>query len=99
MSVKHYHLIAGEVTYQLNAEEKIERLRLNTTIITDTPEVPARHIGQAQQALQVLLFQRLGPVIVHDVFIQSVSPLGAMTAEEFMAGVAEAQAEAEAANA
>lgn len=92
MSLSEYHLVAGEVTYQLKQDEPIERLRLNTTIIT--PDVvKAKHIGQAQQALQMLLFQRLGPVIVHDVFILSISSLGTMTQDEFIEGVAEQQAE------
>lgn len=94
--VQHYHLVSGLVIFTEAEGAPEERVHLNTTIITDDARVTATHIGQAQKALQMILFQKFGPMMVRDVFIMAISPLGQMTSEEFVAGMDELMAEAKA---
>ncbi len=81
----HYFLVCGEVVYKHPAEENISAIRMNTMIRSNTSHVTAHQIGRAQQALQLNLFQRMNEpnIVVHDVAILSVSPLGVMTEEQF----------------
>lgn len=86
---QHYHLVAGNVVFQTpeGPEQTMGSLTLNTVLRGPTPNVPARQIGRAQQALQMLFFDKTGdPTLqVVDVVIISVSPLGFMTEAEFNA--------------
>lgn len=59
-------------------------MKLNSIQKTPHRDIAARHLGQAQQALQMRAFERLGqPVQVIDVPIICISYLGRMTDEEF----------------
>ena len=88
MKRQHFHLISGTVMFmdQSSGEPKIGNFLQNTTIHTPTREVPSRHIGRAQQALQMLMYRKLEDdnLVVVDVHINSVSYLGLMTEEDFL---------------
>jgi hypothetical protein len=88
----HFHLVAGTVIFTRNGSEVSEQLQLNTTLQTKNKTIPAVSVGQAQQGLQMLLFQRFGTELeVTDVFIQSISYLGHMTTEAFADGIDQLQ--------
>lgn len=90
--LQHYHIVAGSVLFTRDEADGIESMSINTTLAGDDRNVTAKQIGLAQQGIQMRLFERLGgPCEVHDVFIVSVSYLGHMTPEKFMAGVEELQ--------
>lgn len=89
-ALEHFWLVAGCVVFTRQGEDTVETISLNTMITNKIEQVTARHVGRAQQSLQMLLFQRLGVEIqVHDVFIISVSYLGRMSTEAFNEGVGE----------
>lgn len=81
----HYALVAGEVMFQdLENNNSLHTIRLNTVITNDEPFVGLRHIASAQQAIQMQAFKKLGTEIkVIDVFVIAISHLGHMTKEEF----------------
>lgn len=90
---QHYHLVSGMVIFTREGSEEIEQMNINTTLTGDDRNVTAKHIGMAQQGIQMRLFERIGNpnTQVHDVFIISVSYLGVMTQAKFMEGVGELQ--------
>ena len=68
----------------LENNNSLHTIRLNTVITNEEPFVGMRHIASAQQAIQLQAFKKLGTEIkVIDVFIISVSHLGHMTQAEF----------------
>lgn len=86
MKRDHYHLVAGEVLFADPSQDNaLGSIKLNTMIVTPDGNVTVRHIGKAQQTLQMLMFQKLEDpnLKVMDVFIMGVSPLGRMTEKEF----------------
>lgn len=92
-----YSLVSGKVIYTRRDSKDVEALDINTTLRSSNAYVTAKDIGRAQQSIQMLLFQRIGvEVSVIDVFIASISALGLMTEQEFMEGVDDLQAEAQA---
>jgi hypothetical protein len=91
---RHYFLVSARLLFQQDADSAWEEVYLNTTIASDQPQVIAKQIGRAQQGLQMLLFEKRGPVKVADVFIMAISKLGFMTEKEFIAGLEELEAEA-----
>jgi hypothetical protein len=84
---QHYHLVAGNVVFHTADGQSMGSLTLNTVLRNATNLVPARQIGRAQQALQMLFFERTGDPtnVVVDVVIIAVSYLGFMSEEEFNA--------------
>lgn len=90
--LQHYHIVAGMVLFTRPGDDNVEQMHLNTTITGDDKNVTAKHIGMAQQGLQMRLFERTGPEAnVLDVFIISVNYLGHMTQDKFVEGVSELQ--------
>lgn len=88
----HHWLVAGSVVFNRKDSDAIESINLNTIVTNKNRTVVVKNIGQAQQGLQIRLFERIGPeATVHDVFIISVSYLGHMTPEAFSAGASELQ--------
>lgn len=92
-TVQHYHLVSAEVLFQTADDQPVQGFKLNTTIVTDDGKVTAKLIGRAQVTLQKLTFMKFGNVNISDVFIISISPLGEMTEDAFVAGVADLEAE------
>lgn len=88
MKKQHFHLISGTVMFLDKSGDEVRAGNFvqNTTIQTPTKDVPARYIGRAQQALQMLMFQKLEDhtLEVTDVHIMSISYLGFMTEAEFV---------------
>jgi hypothetical protein len=85
LNLYHFHLIAGEVSF---ADPEVENsalgsIKVNSILKTETQNVAARHLGQANQALQVRAIQMLGTIQVVNVYLNAVSYLGKMTDEEF----------------
>lgn len=80
-----YHLVAGEVIFRDPDTEQSGVVRLNVMIVTPDGNVAVRHIGGAQQSLQLRFFERVeNPKLqVIDVVIIGISSLGEMTNEEF----------------
>lgn len=89
---QHYYLVAGLVTFVRKDETQPEQITLNTSITTPRQLVTAKSIGRGQQGLQMIAFERFGHEIqIVDVCVLSLSYLGRMTQEDFMAGVGELQ--------
>ena len=63
--------------------EAVGSIKLNSVQKTPKREMAARHLGQAQQALQMRAFEKMGAVQVIDVPIICVSYLGQMSDDEF----------------
>lgn len=84
-SKKHYFLVSGEVVFTHPDIDNTATMRLNTMIVNTTKTVNASQVGRAQQALQMLLFERLQDpkAEVKDVFIMSISYLGLQAEDEF----------------
>lgn len=86
---QHYHLVAGNVVFNTaeGPNQMTGALTLNTVLRGPTKNVPARQIGRAQQALQMLFFEKTGDptVEVVDVVIISINHLGFMSEAEFNA--------------
>jgi hypothetical protein len=80
-----YHLAAGEVVFADPETEQSGVVRLNVMIVTPDGNIGVRHIGQAQQSLQLRFFERVeNPKLqVVDVVLIGISLLGQMTNEEF----------------
>jgi hypothetical protein len=69
-------------------EGDLSQIELNTVIRSKDRKVTGRKMGEAQQAMQMLLFKKAqsagkDPPNVHDVFLIGISYLGQMTEEEF----------------
>jgi hypothetical protein len=80
----HFHLVAGEVTFRdPENPEAVGSMKLNSVQKTPKRDIAARHLGQAQQALQMRAMEKLGVIEVVDVPIICVSYLGHMTDFEF----------------
>ena len=87
MKRSHHHLVCGEVMFHdKDNPAAVGTIKLNTTIVSDSKDVPSRQIGQAQKMLQMLMFKRLEDptIVVVDVCILSVSYLGHMTRADFL---------------
>lgn len=87
---QHYHLVCGEILFHEKGDESaLGSIRMNTMLRTERQELGTRHLGLAQQQLQVLFFQRVDPtVVIVDVPITGITHLGRMTEEQFMAAPA-----------
>ena len=88
---KHYFLINGTVYFTMGEEQEEFAVPLNGTFFSDSPVLSARHLGKAQQTLQINLAHQLGDdwakVAVKNVILLNIVPLGYQTAEEFTAGL------------
>lgn len=93
-------MIAGEVVAKDQSEELVQ-LRLNAIVTNEQPSFPARMVGKAQQALQLNFRKQVNDatLVVVDVFLFNIVPLGRMTDAEFnalppgMAGVQQVPAD------
>lgn len=94
----HYFLFATQVLY---AREGLERTRnFNVMLPTENDFVNRKGLGLAQQQAQVRFYTEFDThrtAEIKDVFILSISHLGAMTEAEFHAGFEQQVAEEEAA--
>lgn len=90
-SKKHYFLIAGTIHFTAGEEQEEFAVTLNGTIFADSPVITARHLGKAQQTLQINLARQLGDgwakVTVKNVILLNIVPLGYQSAKEFTAGM------------
>jgi hypothetical protein len=89
MKRQHYHLFCGSVMFRdpaAEGENAVGEIKLNTTTRTDSKDVPIKTMGKAQQALQMLMFQKLEDpnLVVIDVVFTSIFYCGYMTEKEFM---------------
>lgn len=88
---KHYFLINGTVYFTMGEEQEEFAVPLNGTFFSDSPVLSARHLGKAQQTLQINLAHQLGDrlleVSVKNVILHNIVSLGYQTAEEFTAGL------------
>lgn len=84
---KFHHLIVGEIVFRHRNSEDIHGIRLNGILIDDQDTIPVRLLGKAQQILQLNFHKKMQDenIEVLDVILQSFSPLGQMTEEEFHA--------------
>lgn len=91
----HHYLVSAKVLIQDKENGNLTHMDLNCTIFTKFNFVTAKDIGNAQRTIQYLLFQRIPPeaVDVHDVHINSISYLGHMRQEEFLAGTEHTKAQ------
>lgn len=84
METKHYFLLATQVVYTLEDNQGI--IPLNILLVSEEQTVNRAQLGKAQQQAQVRFFTEFDKERksqVSDVFIQSVSYLGEMTAKDF----------------
>lgn len=85
----HYYLVAGEVMIESRDNPELQSsVKLNAILQTESQQVNTEQLAKAQQMLQALLAQKVGPdawptLKVTDVYIQAISHLGRMTAGEF----------------
>lgn len=80
----HYWMVAGSVVVLAN--DNIQAVPQNAMITTDFQQIGEHQIGKAQQALQVVMFKKLGETVqVVDVILHNFVYLGHMTPEEFHA--------------
>lgn len=88
---KHYFLVAGTIHFTAGEAQEEFAVTLNGTIFADSPVITARHLGKAQQTLQLNLARQLGDdwakVAVKNVILLNIVPLGYQSAEEFTAGM------------
>lgn len=89
---KFHFMVAAELVFTLPAGEgevAINTARVNSVVTHDKDTVPTHLLGQAQKAVQMQLFKRLGDeaakVTVVDVVIINLMNLGYMTDAEFNA--------------
>lgn len=86
MSDKKYHFLAAcEILYRKRNIEYTRRL--NSLLVIDTPEITQHMLGHIQQITQVRFFRSVEKpspeLLVDDVYIQNIIPLGYMSEETF----------------
>ncbi len=86
MSDKKYHFLAAcEILYRKRHIENSRRL--NSLLILDSPEINQHIIGHIQQITQIRFFRSVEApspeILIDDVFIHNIIPLGLMTEAEF----------------
>ena len=84
-SQKHYSLVTGQVLFVPDGADSMSAMVGNTLLITDNEKVSLKHLGQAQQGLQMNLHKKAdgNPYQVVDVIILNITRLGYFTKEEF----------------
>lgn len=82
---RHHWLVSGKVTFIRGDDPNANSFEHNTAITNTKQFVTGRMIGEAQQMIQMHLFEQCpDPTMkVLNVHIQAVSYLGCMTKEEF----------------
>lgn len=93
---KMYHfMVAAKVIFgpkpkegepEAVAFEQVQGIEINAVVLNDTEKFPVKMISRAQQAAHMQFLKRIGndaPVMVHDVVIIGLIPLGLMSKEEF----------------
>lgn len=80
----YYFIIAGEITF-MNTDGDVGITKMNTVIGHDSPNIPLKLIGKANQALSMMLVEELkDPTIkIMKIVVLTVSPMGQMTETEF----------------
>lgn len=86
MSDKKYHFLAAcEILYRKRNIENTRRL--NSLLVLDSPEINQHIIGHIQQITQIRFFRSVEApspeILIDDVFIHNIIPLGLMTEAEF----------------
>ena len=84
---QNYYLTAGKVVFTQG--EEVNAVDINAVVTSDLVVIPVRGIAKAQQALHGQFIARMGDdaaaVVVRDIVITAMIPLGKMTAQEFNA--------------
>lgn len=82
---KHHWLVAAKVTFIRADENEAHSFEHNITITNDRNFVTANMIGQAQQGVNLALFEQCpDPTMkIVNVHIQNISYLGCMAQDEF----------------
>src|SRR5690348_1436613 len=82
---RHHWLVSGKIMFMLGGAEEVSSFEHNTVVTNTRNYVTANMIGEAQQALQLQLFQQVGDphIKMINVHIQGVNYLGEMSKEEF----------------
>lgn len=82
-----YYLVAGKVVF--TSGEDVNAVEINAVVTSKTQSIPVRGIAKAQQALHGQFIARMGEeaakIVVRDIVILNMLPLGKMTAVEFHA--------------
>lgn len=82
---RHHWLVSGKVLFILGGQEEVSTFEHNTVITNTDRFVTANMIGEAQQSLQLQLFQQAADPHIQmiNVHIQAVNYLGEMSKEQF----------------
>lgn len=83
---KHHWLMSAKVMFMLGDSEEVSHFEHNITLTNKREFVSATMIGQAQQAVQLALFEqaRDPKIRMLNVHIQNISYLGHMSSDEFL---------------
>lgn len=68
------------------AFEQVQGVEMNAIVLNDSETFPVKMISRAKQAAHLQFLRRIGneaPIMVHDVVILNLIPLGLMSKEEF----------------
>lgn len=85
----HYFLVGARISYLANGKEDSQPKAVyqNAVVVGDSPKVPVKLMGKAQQAVQLNFLKGQGEDAqnykVTDIYIQSITHLGEFTSEEF----------------
>lgn len=81
----HYHLVSGQILYQVDGENGPGIITLNSLVKTEDGKLNLQMIGRAQQVLQANFLKKVGEVKVQivDVIILAITNLGVFTEDEF----------------
>ena len=81
----HHWLLSIKVLWTIGDDGDVNMFEHNTTVITERHCLPAKQIGQAQQAVHLALMSQMPDprLRIIDAHINSVSYIGCMTQDEF----------------
>jgi hypothetical protein len=91
-SMHHYFLISGEITFLESGIPETNVMRANALMRSPRDTITVAQLREAQERLRYTFAAHVGKeasekLTLLDITILSISPLGAMSEEEFNAGV------------
>ena len=98
---QYYNLVSASIIALDNESQTPTQVSINCTLASEDKNITAKQVGKAQQMAQIMFFKHVSvdDVTVIDVHINSISPLGHMTQEEFLADMPEQPTEQQASEA
>lgn len=84
---KYHYLAATEVSYR--KRHMADKHSINVLLVLDNPEITQHILGHIQQVAQIRFFKGVHEpspdLLIDDIFIVNIIPLGHMTEEQFLA--------------